>query len=63
MKLSTRTWLVIATVQLVGALPVVHAQAKSDQTPPAAAASQNPKDANVQAYIDLLRKRRAAAKI
>jgi len=41
---------------LVGALPVVHAQAKSDQAPSAAAASQDPKDANLEAYIDLLRK-------
>src|SRR5215469_7861629 len=56
MKFSTRTWLVIVILHLVGALPVVHAQAKSDQAPSAAAASQDPKDANLEAYIDLLRK-------
>lgn len=56
MKFSTRTWLVIVILHLAAALPVVQAQSKSDQMPSAAAAAQDPKDQNLQAYIDLLRK-------
>jgi len=56
MKFFTRILLAIAVLHSTAALPTVRGQSKTDQTPPAAAAAQDPKDLNLQEYIELLRK-------
>jgi len=56
MKFFTRVLLVIAILHSAAAVSAVRAQSKSDHITSPAAASQDPKDVNLQAYIDLLRK-------
>lgn len=56
MKSLTRILLASAVLHLAAAFPALRAQSKSDQAPSAASAAQDPKDLNLQAYIDLLRK-------
>lgn len=56
MKLFTRILLTIWVLQLMALLLVVRGQSKTDQAPPAAPVAQDPKDLNLQEYIELLRK-------
>jgi hypothetical protein len=56
MKLFTRILLTVAVLQLMAGLPVVCGQSKPDQAPSTATVAQDPKDLNLQEYIELLRK-------